>query len=287
MEKIINITGWEQGSIGSSGLSESNYRIRMTGYFPEKPLQSLKISATSSTGKPLQVDLLGYSDNTIISNIFDKYWYNPPYEFDLSSYSNLKFLRIVLQYTDNTAITPEELSECTVTEYFDWYSDSSGIHCENMPEVPKNAMYSPLPLSLWRISGDVPTHKLFPEVPEKNISAPYPDALWRIDEKIADLPYHKLMPVEIPSGAFMGAKNLEYVRIPETVRKIGRYAFLDTALKKVRISPECKYYETSFPENCVIEFYGNSLNKSSGQLYDCNKNALIDSDGARIYVQEE
>ena len=194
MEKIINITEFEQGSIGSSGNSDSTYRIRTAGYIREKPLKSLKISATSSTGKPLQINLLGYSDNIINSNIFDKYWYNLPYEFDLSSYTGLKFLRIVLKYTDSTAITPDELLECTITEYFDWYSDSSGIHCENMPKVPEKAMYSPLPLSLWRISNDVLTHRLYPEIPEKNISAPYPASLWRIDYLSPDMPYHKLMP---------------------------------------------------------------------------------------------
>ena len=143
-------------------------------------------------------------------------------------------------------------------------------------------------ITLWEIdeSGRI-FNKKSPVVPEKNMSAPYPAALWRIDEKIADLPYHELMPLEIPSGAFMNAVNLEYARIPETVRKIGRYSFRNTALQKVKISSECVFYKTSFPENCVIEFYGNSLNKNSGQLYDCNKNTLIDSDGARIYIREE
>ncbi|MDE6424608.1 MAG: leucine-rich repeat domain-containing protein [Ruminococcus sp.] len=98
-----------------------------------------------------------------------------------------------------------------------------------------------------------------PCAPEKFMSRPYPAALWRIDKKISDVPYHELMPLEVPAGAFISAKNLEYARIPETVRKIGRYAFADTALKNVRISPECEYYETSFPEKCVVEFYGESI----------------------------
>lgn len=286
MEKVTNIAEFEQGSIGSSGNTDSNKYIRTSGYIRKNSLKSVKISATSSTGKALQADLLGYVNNTTTSYIFDKYWYDLPYEFDLSSYTNLKFLRIVFKYKDGTNITPDELSECTVTEYFDWYADSTGIHCEGMPEAPKKAMYSPFPAALWRMSGDVPTHELYPEVPEKAVTKPYPKALWRIDVKVSDLPYHELMPIEILAGAFMGAENLEYARIPETVRKIGRYAFSDTALQKIRISPECEYYETSFPEDCVVEFYGQSVDEHSGQLYDSESNILIDIDGARIYIQE-
>ncbi|MDE6500464.1 MAG: leucine-rich repeat domain-containing protein [Ruminococcus sp.] len=285
MEKVT-IIELEQGDIGSSGNTTSNSRIRTAEYIRQNPLKSLKISATSSTGKALQIELYGYSDNITTKPIFDKYWYNVPYEFDLSPYINLRFIRIVVKYSDSSAITPEEISEFTVTEYFDWYADSTGIHCENMPESPEKAIYIPFPHALWRISGDVPTHKVYPQIPEKPIAKPYPFALWRIDTRVSELPYHELFPIEIPAGAFMGVKSLEYVRIPETVRKIGRYAFADTALKKVRISPDCEYYETSFPKNCIIEFYGNLYDKYSEQLYDFTGSILIDIDGARIYVKE-
>lgn len=116
---------------------------------------------------------------------------------------------------------------------------------------------------------------------------PYPAALWRIDSLSPNMPYHELMPVEKPVGAFMNAVNLEHVRIPETVCKIGRYAFAGTALSKVRISSECEFFKTSFPENCLIEFYGNLSEKHSEQLYDSYGNIVIDADGARIYIQEE
>ncbi|MDE6502043.1 MAG: leucine-rich repeat domain-containing protein [Ruminococcus sp.] len=197
-----------------------------------------------------------------------------------------------------------------------WYIDKNGnLRFPDVPEAPEKNISAPYPHALWRITGDVPvhrvypkapekpvnkpypsalwtvdgdglTHELYPEIPENSINKPYPKALWRIDNSVSDLPYHELLPIEIPAGAFMGVKTLEYVRIPETVRKIGRYAFADTALKKVRISPDCEYFDTSFPENCIIEFYGNLYNKYSEQLYDCNGNILIDIDGARIYVKE-
>lgn len=286
MQKIINISEFEQGYIGSSGNTDNEYRIRTAGYIRENPLKSVVISATSSTGKTLQIELYGYRNSTDTTYILDKYWYDVPYEFDFSAYTELKFLRIVLRYKDGTKITPDELSECTMTEFFSWYSDSTGIHCEDMPEAPEKAVYSPFPKSLWRLSGELPHHELFPEVSEKSITKPYPLSFWRIDNKVSNLPYHELMPLEVPAGAFMGAENLEYARIPETVRKIGRYAFTDTALKKIRISPECEYYETSFPKDCLVEFYGQSVDEHAGQLYDSESNILIDIDGARIYIQE-
>lgn len=194
MEKITTITGLEQGDISSSGNTTSNSRIRTAEYIRQNPLKSLKISATSITGKALQVEIYGYSDNITTKPIFDIYWYNVPYEFDLSSYTNLRFIRIVVKYSDSSAITPEEISEFTVTEYFDWYADSTGIHCKNMPESPEKAIYIPFPHALWRISGDVPTHKLYPQISEKPIVKPYPFALWRIDYLSPNAPYHLLFP---------------------------------------------------------------------------------------------
>ncbi|MDE6673016.1 MAG: leucine-rich repeat domain-containing protein [Ruminococcus sp.] len=127
-----------------------------------------------------------------------------------------------------------------------------------------------------------------PEFSSVTLKKPYPHGIMVCMGEDVNDGYPGIPELDIYiAGAFMNAVNLEYVRIPETVRQIGKYAFRNTALQKVKISSECDYYKTSFPENCVIEFYGNSLNKSSGQLYDCNKNVLIDSDGARIYVQEE
>lgn len=194
MQKIINISGFEQGYIGSSGNTDSEYRIRTAGYIRENPLKSVVISATSSTGKALQIELYGYRNNTDTTYILDKYWYDVTYEFDFSAYTELKFLRIVLRYKDGTKITPDELSECTMTEFFSWYSDSTGIHCEGMPEAPEKAVYSPFPESLWRLSGELPHHELFPEVAGKPITKPYPLSLWRIDYLSPNMPYHRLFP---------------------------------------------------------------------------------------------
>ena len=115
-------------------------------------------------------------------------------------------------------------------------------------------------ISEWIMGEDgYPTNTAFPDSPEKPFSKPYPKNLWRIYPDINDnYPFHALMPDfkdAEPAGAFMNAASLEYVYVPPTVRKIGRYAFAGTALKSVTIPTGCLYYETSFPENCEINFY--------------------------------
>ena len=59
----------------------------------------------------------------------------------------------------------------------------------------------------------------------------------------------------IDTGAFANAISLRYVRIPESVKKIGKYAFRNTALISVTIARDCEYYPTSFPDGCIINFY--------------------------------
>lgn len=84
------------------------------------------------------------------------------------------------------------------------------------------------------------------------------------------------------TGAFMNAHDLATVYIPRTCESIGEWAFTNTALKKARIPEDCEYYDTSFPSGCEVEFYGGG--GDYGQLYDSEDYALVDADGARLYV---
>ena len=56
-------------------------------------------------------------------------------------------------------------------------------------------------------------------------------------------------------GAFYAVPTLSKIKIPSTVKFIADYAFYRTNLKKATISPDCIYYEHSFPEECQVEFY--------------------------------
>lgn len=58
------------------------------------------------------------------------------------------------------------------------------------------------------------------------------------------------------NGAFMNAENLAYVSIPESVKAIGDNAFANTAVTDIRISSECTYFPSSFPQGCHVWYYG-------------------------------
>ncbi len=72
---------------------------------------------------------------------------------------------------------------------------------------------------------------------------------------VGDTLTHNMQSSVQRSGAFYNATNLIEVQIPETVKSIGRFAFANTNLNKVKIASDCVYYDTSFPRDCEIEFY--------------------------------
>lgn len=134
-----------------------------------------------------------------------------------------------------------------------------------------------------------PTNEYLPDMsdlPDDPLTKPYPKTMWRIDSLVNDgKPYHEYLPIPEPTGAFRNAEKLENVYIPESVKLIGAEAFRFTALKTVKIAADCEYSETSFPEDCELEFYGGG--GTYGQLYDCDGCAILDCEAARIYVKSD
>lgn len=126
-------------------------------------------------------------------------------------------------------------------------------------------------------------------LPQKPFIGDSPYTMWRISEDVnGGMPYIPLMiglPVSPKTGAFMNCANLSYVEIPRSCKTIGRFAFAGTALRKVKIAADCTYHDTSFPEGCEVEFYGGG--GQWGQLLDGDGYAVIDGDGARVYIEEE
>lgn len=55
------------------------------------------------------------------------------------------------------------------------------------------------------------------------------------------------------SGALSHCENLKAVRIPDTLREIGKYSFTYTSLKDVVLPDECTYWATSFPKGCKVK----------------------------------
>jgi len=80
----------------------------------------------------------------------------------------------------------------------------------------------------------------------------YEYSSWRIiNGKLQNIDVPNIKPI----GAFYNCRGLVTVYIPPTVKKIGPYAFYNTQLSQVQIASDCEYYDTSFPENCTIEYY--------------------------------
>lgn len=111
----------------------------------------------------------------------------------------------------------------------------------------------------WIILNDELTNTDFLSTPDKPFRGDSPYTFWRVDENVNDgMPYVGLMigvPVLAQDGAFKDATNLVKVRIPQSCTSIGRCAFKNTQLTKVTIASDCTYYNTSFPDGCVVNFY--------------------------------
>ena len=109
----------------------------------------------------------------------------------------------------------------------------------------------------WIMKQGRPVPVGAPDVPEDPLTKPFPLSIWRVESaKNSGLPFTGLMTSPLPCGAFANNTNLEYVRIPPSVKKIGKYAFANTKLTSVTIAKDCVYdKDTSFPEGCVVNFY--------------------------------
>lgn len=64
--------------------------------------------------------------------------------------------------------------------------------------------------------------------------------------------------IQIGGAAFENCTNLEKVNLPDTIKQIGKNAFSGTNLQNKFIFQEgIEYYDSSFPEGCIIEIIPN------------------------------
>lgn len=172
MDNIIDVLadGMEQGSVSYSGNVDDSRMVRSIGYLPFLGDDDGKItvSATATTGRTVQVSFLGYESDTTVTPLFAWYWYSLPHVFDISSYPNVKFFRLVLIYTGYATLPLNEVASCTLTYNCSWEmgSDSNPVPIQALP-VPDSSFTKPYPASLWRIdenNGGYPYNELMPDI---------------------------------------------------------------------------------------------------------------------------
>ena len=66
-----------------------------------------------------------------------------------------------------------------------------------------------------------------------------------------------------PLGAFMNCTNLTSLEIPESVYELGPHTFFQSGLESTTISPDCIFYDTTFPSGCTLSYYPFTTNISS------------------------
>ena len=188
--------------------------------------------------------------------------------------------------------TRTDRTECSINmsyTYTDWVMTGDGARARDAADIDIPEYQVPIPLAAWRIEQGVnnglPFNKLTKDIPEyqsppplaawrieqgvndgfpfnrfmrdtPEYQSPPPPAAWRIEQGVNNgFPFNRLMREHDDLGAFANAHNLRYVSIPKSCKKIGRYAFRHTHLTSVTIASDCVYYDTSFPDGCVVNFY--------------------------------
>ena len=134
-----------------------------------------------------------------------------------------------------------------------WYlNNDNEIVQDDFPE-PIDYLTPPYPASMWRLDSDNDLVTLLTPEALDSFTPPYPASMWYLDDDNKLM--NGLLPNELKIGAFSNNMNLRSVYIPPSVKRIGPYSFMNTALTKVKIATECTYGEETFPQGCVINHY--------------------------------
>ena len=126
----FNNSNFESGNISSSGNTTDANTVRTVGYIEvdEFPVcvDRITVSATDIENKPITVDFRLYSSNTSSSPLITlSNKLNGSVIVNTNSFNLTKqYYRIVLKYSDGSALTPDKLKSCTITFKIGyWYID--------------------------------------------------------------------------------------------------------------------------------------------------------------------
>lgn len=191
------------------------------------------------------------------------------------NYSGTAYLVIDMGYiTDNVQIELLYSDISYGTEYI-WHIKNGELTCDNFYKVSDEEFKPPYPDAYFRIKNSVITNNLIPELQHKQGR---PAAQWYINSRKGLI--NDAIPDKNLKGSFANARNLNKVKIPDSVKFIGEYAFRNTQLTEVMIASDCTYFPTSFPDGCRVIYY------ESEQVYDKDGFACVDSEGYLCYVKE-
>lgn len=158
----------ENGYISNSGDADRDGYVRTKGYL-QLSVKPKNVTVSFNSTNTLLVNFVGYQNQSPTPKVCDLYWYESPKQFDISSYTNLNYYRLLFKRKDgSSSLDYTDISECTIEydEEYAWYIDSNGNICnDDLKPMASKPIDIPLPKGYWRIS------------PEYNYSYPYHELL--------------------------------------------------------------------------------------------------------------
>lgn len=267
MEVIVSVLDFERwlnqcNSVSRGTFSKAADSITLTStssdcYTDTYDGNGLKISVSAGKQYELSWDSSGDGTQRIIvfsgeSNVIAESTTSPITFTVPSGYSYIKF-RFGIKESGKTITFSNAQITTIVDMYFKQKPESYPV-LENelsVLEVPS----IPIPYKVFRQNENI--NNGYPYIKDSNeylsvLKSPFPQTIF-IQSKNEYPKFYHLKPID--TGAFCYASNLKTVKIPKSVKYIGETAFRHTALTEVTIAADCKYYPTSFPDGCKINFY--------------------------------
>ena len=107
----------------------------------------------------------------------------------------------------------------------------------------------------YEINESYPCNLEVGDISHKNIQEkPYPNLLSSVEPDVNE-GYPAFRKVAPSFGAFSNVPTLIKVKIPKSCKWIDDWVFYNPGLTGVRIARDCKYFEHTFPPDCVVEYY--------------------------------
>lgn len=177
----VKAGGFARATISAQGLQPRTNQLSSLEYAPvTQGCSAVTISAATSSGKTLQIYPCGYSAEDYSTLIdFAGAWKSNPCTIDLSSLTSVSYLLLIIRNSNQSDITPEEITACTISydNGVDFVIGTNGYPVPiAAPEPTEYAMTAPYPDSVFRIDPaynyGYPFTALMPDIPMINI---YPE----------------------------------------------------------------------------------------------------------------